>query len=133
MRLKEARASGAMFYTGKVCAKHPGLQGQRRASNGNCHLCIVERMAKVPREVKTEAKRRQRAGMVRPRNPHRDAIEKARAEGEMYYAGKACAKHPKLGGKRYASSLMCVECNHERRKARRKRRKEAASVAAGGE
>jgi hypothetical protein len=46
MTLKEARAAGAMFYTGKVCAKHPELKGQRRAKSGNCHACVVERMQK---------------------------------------------------------------------------------------
>jgi hypothetical protein len=46
MRLKEARAAGLIFYTGKVCKRHPELEGQRRASNGHCHVCIVERMRK---------------------------------------------------------------------------------------
>jgi hypothetical protein len=44
MRLKEARAAGVMFYTGKVCKSHPQLGGKRRSSNGNCHACICERM-----------------------------------------------------------------------------------------
>jgi hypothetical protein len=47
MRLKEARASGAMFYTGKVCERHTELKGKRRAKSGNCHLCIVERMRRT--------------------------------------------------------------------------------------
>jgi hypothetical protein len=45
MRLKEARERGEMFYTGKVCKRHPELKGRRRASNGNCHACICERMS----------------------------------------------------------------------------------------
>jgi hypothetical protein len=44
MTRKEAIAVGAIFYVSKVCPRHPELAGQRRAAQGNCHACIVERM-----------------------------------------------------------------------------------------
>ena len=34
-----------MFYIGKLCERHPELQGERRTSSRGCHKCIVERMA----------------------------------------------------------------------------------------
>lgn len=49
MRLKEARAAGEMFYTGKVCKHHPELKGQRRTKSANCHSCVVERMRRLRR------------------------------------------------------------------------------------
>jgi hypothetical protein len=79
MRLKEARAAGEMFYTGKVCRKHKELKGQRRAANGNCPGCIRDRMAKRPNKrgalLKKRWRERVRAGHV-PRK-YRKANEKA--------------------------------------------------------
>jgi hypothetical protein len=42
MRLKEARAEGVMTYTGKVCKRHPELNGERRAKNGLCVACKLD-------------------------------------------------------------------------------------------
>lgn len=53
--LQEARATGRMFYVGKVCSKHPELKGERRAKNGNCHKCICERMRARPSRKKPSA------------------------------------------------------------------------------
>jgi hypothetical protein len=46
MTRKEAIERGSMFYTGKVCNRHPELNGERRLKSGNCHLCVVERVQK---------------------------------------------------------------------------------------
>ena len=36
MTRQEAIACGAKTYTGKVCSKHPELEGLKYTSNGNC-------------------------------------------------------------------------------------------------
>jgi hypothetical protein len=62
MRLKEARERGEKFYTGKVCARHPEERGRRRAANGNCHACVVERMkSEHSRRLQTEARHRRKS------------------------------------------------------------------------
>jgi hypothetical protein len=58
MRLKEARAAGLTFYTGKVCKRHPELAGQRRAAQGNCPGCIRDRMRKHRKKNRKEIRRR---------------------------------------------------------------------------
>jgi hypothetical protein len=64
MKRKEARAVGAIFYTGKVCKRHPEEKGRRRVAQGNCHACIVERMASPrSREKLKEARRRRFAAI----------------------------------------------------------------------
>jgi hypothetical protein len=61
-RKQRAKATGHLFYIGKVCLQHPELKGQRRTKNGNCHKCICERMAR-PRNLarQAELQRRRRA------------------------------------------------------------------------
>jgi hypothetical protein len=58
---KAAMAAGEMFFNGKVCARHPELNGQRRAKSGGCPQCIADRTnrnrAKLGRD---EYNRRQR-------------------------------------------------------------------------
>lgn len=44
---KEARDAGRTRYKGKVCIRHPELEGQRMTSNAACTLCLKEKT--VPR------------------------------------------------------------------------------------
>jgi hypothetical protein len=97
MRLKEARAAGEMFYTGKVCRKHKELKGHRRAANGNCPGCIRDRMKqykkkggtalrKHRKEYRSRMRAAMKAGTWSPRQ-YRKANEKAtsaiaRADGQ---------------------------------------------------
>ena len=66
-RRKAAIASGAMFYVGKPCERHPELKGERRTNSNGCHNCIVERMqehrktAKHRRSVAARRRRREEA------------------------------------------------------------------------
>jgi hypothetical protein len=53
-----------MFYTGKVCSRHPELLGQRRTKSGHCHLCVVERM-KDHRNKNGDAVRKRRREWLR--------------------------------------------------------------------
>jgi hypothetical protein len=50
MKRTEAIKAGSMFYTGKICERHPELKGQRRVKSRNCHKCIVDRMRRTARE-----------------------------------------------------------------------------------
>jgi hypothetical protein len=85
MGLKEkAQAAGEMFFTGRVCKKHPELAGRRRAKSGGCPSCIRERAAKRRKKTgKAEYNRKRRlrraaikAGVIVPRK-YRKANEKA--------------------------------------------------------
>jgi hypothetical protein len=60
MTRKEALAAGAMFYTGKVCAKHVELEGQRRLAQGNCPGCIRDRMKRNKKKNRKAVLKRQR-------------------------------------------------------------------------
>lgn len=77
---------------GKICDKHPELNGERLKSNRCCLAC------------------------------HREATKKARKDkvGRVgtRYVGAVCLHHPELNGERMSSSATCVGCHKERSKAR---------------
>ncbi len=45
MNRQDALLSGTTRYLGKVCLKHPHLNGERQASNNKCVKCSSERLA----------------------------------------------------------------------------------------
>jgi hypothetical protein len=64
MTRKQARERGEMFYTGKVCERHPKLRGKRRTKSNNCPECIRERMATPhSRKLLYEARARRKEAM----------------------------------------------------------------------
>lgn len=60
MRWNEAEKTGATFYVGKVCGRHPGLKGQRRTKSRGCPGCIRERMASPHTRAHREARLRRK-------------------------------------------------------------------------
>lgn len=41
-----AQLAGAKYYFGKICPKHPHLDGMRYSPSGNCVECTCERSRK---------------------------------------------------------------------------------------
>jgi hypothetical protein len=74
-------------YLGKICQKHPELNGLRNSSDDRCGRCEVIRSAK------RKQKRKEREG--------------------VYCVGLICAKHPDLNGKRTSSNGACLGCQND--------------------
>lgn len=88
-------------YLGKVCAKHPELEGLRYGS-GNCVPCSKERAQRWERENAERAKAgRRRRYAAKP------------SAGQ--YLGKVCTKHPDLNGLRVRSGCVLCQREHGRR------------------
>lgn len=102
MTRKEALASGAKRYTGKACAKHPDLQGERYTTDGQCYQCAKN-------------KRKEGTGL------RTLAISK----GLKTYKGVTCATHPGLEGLRCSTDASCVECALQTSRQWKKDNKEA--------
>lgn len=89
MTRREAIMAGATRHIGKVCEKHPELNGERLTSNNKCVAC---HRAKVKQRRKEKLVEAQLAGLTR-------------------YNGKVCERHPELNGERYVANSRCVACH----------------------
>jgi hypothetical protein len=94
---RRARAAGLTRYFGKLCTKHPELNGERIIANNGCLKCT----------------RLSHAKLYERRRQERDA------NGGVIF-GKVCAKHPELNGARRANN-KCVSCHCEYEQQRRQR------------
>jgi hypothetical protein len=56
-KAKAALAAGEKLFVGKVCPRHPELEGQRRAKSRQCPACIRERMNAPPNRQRRRAAR----------------------------------------------------------------------------
>jgi 5-methylcytosine-specific restriction endonuclease McrA len=86
----QARALGLSRYFGKVCAKHPELEGERWVGSHNC------------------------VGGHKETNPR----IQAKVQKLKRYFGKVCAKHPELRGERWTDGCRCVGCGRDKDKKR---------------
>lgn len=93
---KQARLNGEQRYFGKVCTKHPSLNGERYVSGKDCVGCGRDRY-------------------VRKTDWPLNACAPAKEQGLKQYHGKICPKHPELRGLRYTSIRSCIGCHRARR------------------
>jgi hypothetical protein len=47
----EAAVNGLNHYFGKLCEKHPELNGRRRTANGSCTKCLSEQSADRKKKI----------------------------------------------------------------------------------
>lgn len=45
-----AKLTGAIFYYGKICKKHPEAEGKRYSPSANCVICARERSSRKHKE-----------------------------------------------------------------------------------
>lgn len=92
-----SRASGAKRYNGALCAKHPENKGERNTKNGNCIICVREKM-RIRRAADPEkAKATVRASYLKHREKY---LQKAHIRHRLARTG--------IDEKMY-SQIMCLQ------------------------
>jgi hypothetical protein len=115
-------------YLGKICLKHPELNGLRQTSDSRCCRCEVIRSAKRKQKRK-EANGVYCFGKICVAHPElngqrlssngdcigcqKDRKEQRQLKNGILYFGAVCSNHLHLDGKRYSKSGDCVYCKNE--------------------